>query len=228
MAFYFALLQRFYDSIGFSSEDTRFRELPPKDRAFYTTRAFDFEINSGLGWVEVVACNYRTDYDLSGHSRASKKDLTVMEGDAKVLPHVIELSLGVDRTLFLLLDKFFVHEQNRDVLRVSPRVSPYLAAVLPLISKPPFEDAARAIFDRLKLEDFAVFYDESGAIGRRYRRMDEIGTPYCVTVDPQTLEDHTVTLRQRDSMEQRRLKSDELVDVLHRLRDQMEPGTSTT
>ncbi len=227
IAYYFALLQRFYNAIGFSKEDTRFRELSAKDRAFYATSAFDFEINSGLGWVELVACNYRTDYDLSTHSKASKKDLMVMDGETKVLPHVIELSLGVDRTMFMLLDKFFRHEPNRDVLRLPPNVAPYLAAVFPLISKPPFESVAEKIYEDLKLQDFAVFYDDSGAIGRRYRRMDEVGTPFCVTVDPQTIDDQTVTLRQRDSMEQKRVKIGELAKELRRLRDQNVPGTIT-
>jgi glycyl-tRNA synthetase len=220
MAYYFGLLQKFYNAIGFSVWDTRFRELSPNDRAFYTTRAFDFEINSGLGWVEVVACNYRTDYDLSSHAKGSKKDLAIMDGEAKVLPHVIELSLGVDRTIFLLLEKFFVHEQNRDVLRLPPNVAPYLAAVFPLISKPQFEALAEEIYESLKQEDYGVFYDDSGAIGRRYRRMDEVGTPYCITIDPQSLEDRTVTVRQRDSMAQQRIKADELSRTLIEMRNQ--------
>ncbi|HZW56151.1 MAG TPA: glycine--tRNA ligase [Nitrososphaerales archaeon] len=219
ISYYFALLQEFYEAVGFKKENTRFRELSPSDRAFYTTSAFDFEVNTSLGWLELVACNYRTDYDLSGHARMSKKDLSVMDEDRKVLPHVIELSLGVDRSVFALLDSYYYHEQNRDTLRLSPRVAPYLAAVFPLISKPEFENKARAIFERLKKEDFASFYDDSGAIGRRYRRMDEIGTPYCITVDHQTLEDDTVTLRERDSMMQKRLKISELPGILNSLRD---------
>lgn len=226
MAYYFALLQRFYTSIGFATEDTRFRELSPNDRAFYTTKAFDFEIKSGTEWNEVVACNYRTDYDLSTHSKASKKDMTVMDGEKKVLPHVLELSLGVDRTLFLLLDRFFVHEKDRDVLRLPAKVAPYLAAVFPLVSKPPFESVAESIYEDLKNQEFRVFYDDSGAIGRRYRRMDEVGTPFCITVDSQSLEDKTVTIRQRDSMAQERVQANELALRLIALRDQSVPGTS--
>ena len=219
ISYYFALLQEFYEAVGFKIENTRFRELSSSDRAFYTSSAFDFEVNTSIGWLELVACNYRTDYDLSGHGRMSKNDLSVMDGDRKVLPHVIELSLGVDRSVFALLDSYYYHEQNRDVIRLSPRVAPYLAAVFPLISKPEFEKRARAIFERLKMEEFATFYDDSGAIGRRYRRMDEVGTPYCITVDHQTLEDDTVTLRERDSMAQRRVPATELPEILNRLRN---------
>ncbi len=224
MAYYFALLQRFYEAIGLSN--TRFRELSPSDRAFYTTSAFDFEVDSSLGWTELVACNYRTDYDLSNHSRVSKKDLSVMDGTEKVLPHVIELSLGIDRTLFILLDRYFVHETERDVLRLPANIAPYLGAVFPLISKPPFESKAMEIYERLKQEEFAIFYDDSGAIGRRYRRMDEVGTPYCITIDPQTLDDDTVTIRERDSMKQERIKVSEIASRLKSLRNQNVLGTS--
>jgi glycyl-tRNA synthetase len=227
MAYHFALLQRFYTAIGFPLQDTRFRELSAKDRAFYTSRAFDFEVNSSLGWIELVACNYRTDYDLSSHGKGSKQDLAIMDGEAKVLPHVVELSLGVDRTLFLLLDRYFVHETNRDVLRLMPNIAPYLAAVFPLISKPPFDTAAREIYEDLRGAGLSVFYDDSGAIGRRYRRMDEAGTPFCITVDPQTIQDNTVTLRKRDSMEQERVSSDQLQQRLYSLKYQSVPGAKS-
>lgn len=219
ITYYFALLQEFYEAVGFPKEATRFRELSAADRAFYTTSAFDFEVKTSIGWLELVACNYRTDYDLSGHGKMSKKDLSVMDADKKVLPHVVELSLGVDRSLFALMDRSFVHELERDVLRVSARIAPYLCAIFPLISKPEFESKAYGIYESLKIEEFSSFYDESGAIGRRYRRMDEVGTPYCITVDHQTLQDDTVTLRERDSMSQERIAIGELASRLRRLRD---------
>jgi glycyl-tRNA synthetase len=219
IVYYFALLQEFYEACGFPKAMTRFRELSPSDRAFYTTSAFDFEVNTSFGWLELVACNYRTDYDLRNHAKYSKKDLQVMDGDKKVLLHVVELSLGVDRSLFALLDFSYYHEQNRDVLRLLPNIAPYLAAVFPLISKPEFESKAAEIFEVLKLEDYNAFYDDSGAIGRRYRRMDEIGTPFCLTIDHQTLEDGTVTLRERDSMLQSRIPAAEIAERLRTLRD---------
>jgi glycyl-tRNA synthetase len=219
ISYYFALLQEFYEAVGFPKENTRFRELSASDRAFYTTSAFDFEVNTGLGWLELVACNYRTDYDLSNHAKWSKKDLSVMDGDQKVTPHVVELSLGVDRSIFSLLDLAFTHEPNRDVLRLSPRVSPHLCAVFPLISKPEFESKAESIYEILKQEEFSSSYDESGAIGRRYRRMDEIGTPFCLTVDHDTLKDDTVTLRERDSMKQDRVAISDVAEKLRKLRD---------
>ncbi len=219
IAYYFALLQEFYEAVGFPKESTRFRELSAADRAFYTTSAFDFEVKTSLGWLELVACNYRTDYDLSGHGKMSKKDLSVMDSEKKVLPHVVELSLGVDRSLFALIDRSFVHEPERDVLRVSPRVAPYLCAIFPLLSKPEFESKARKIYESLKVEDFSTFYDDSGNIGRRYRRMDEVGTPYCVTVDHQSLQDDTVTLRERDTMVQERIAVSQLASRLRGLRE---------
>lgn len=226
IAYYFALLQEFYETCGFRKEETRFRELSGSDRAFYTSSAFDFEVNTSIGWLELVACNYRTDYDLGGHSKFSRNDLSVMDQDKKVLPHVIELSLGVDRSLFALLDMSFRHEENRDVLRVPPNISPYLVGVFPLISKPDFENKAFAIYESLKKEEFNSFYDGSGAIGRRYRRMDEIGTPYCVTVDHDTLQSDTVTLRERDSMTQFRIKISDLATTLRDLRDKKQVGSN--
>jgi len=139
-----------------------------------------------------------------------------------VLPHVIELSLGVDRSVFALMDLSFVHEPNRDVLRIQPNMAPYLAAVFPLVSKPELESKAVALYNALKQEDYASFYDDSGAIGRRYRRMDEVGTPYCITVDHQSVEDDTATLRERDSMSQSRVKISELPEILRKLRDKRE------
>ncbi|MDA4129879.1 MAG: glycine--tRNA ligase [Thaumarchaeota archaeon] len=225
IAYYFALLQNFYEACGFPKEKTRFRELSAADRAFYTTSAFDFEVGTSLGWLELVACNYRTDYDLKNHSKYSKKDLEVMDDErGKVLPHVVELSLGVDRSLFSLLDLFFYHEPERDVLRLKPNIAPYLAAVFPLISKGEIESKAQSLYKGLKLEDFQTFFDDSGAIGRRYRRMDEIGTPYCITIDHQSLEDDTVTLRERDSMAQSRIKIPEIAGKLRVLRDRNEQG----
>ena len=224
ITYYFALLQEFYESCGFPKGETRFRELSASDRAFYTSSAFDFEVKTSIGWLELVACNYRTDYDLGGHSKYSKHDLSIMDRDKKVLPHVIELSLGVDRSLFALLDLRFLHEQNRDVLSVPPNMSPYLVGIFPLISKPDFEKKALMIYESLKNDEFNSFYDDSGAIGRRYRRMDEIGTPYCVTVDHDTLQSDTVTVRERDSMTQFRIKISDLSKTLRELRDKNHIG----
>ena len=219
MSYYFALLQEFYEKMGIKKEDSRFRQLSAVDRAFYTTSAFDFEVKTSIGWLELVACNYRTDYDLSNHGRVSGRDMSVMDMEQKVVPHVIELSIGVDRSIFTLLDKGYSKEPERDVLRFRANVAPYLAAIFPLVSKPDFESKALEIYEELKLEEFATFYDDSGAIGRRYRRMDQIGTPYCITIDHQTLTDGTVTLRERDSMSQSRKNSNELRETLRNLRD---------
>jgi glycyl-tRNA synthetase len=221
-SYYLALLQQFYESIGFPKEKTRFRELSPSDRAFYTTKAYDFEVMCSLGWLELVACNYRTDYDLSNHAKMSGKDLSIMDEKTKrkLIPHVIELSIGIDRTLFSLLDIALYRDEDREILRLDPKVAPYLSAVFPLISKPEFESLASKIFLDLKQEmGFATFYDDSGAIGRRYRRMDQVGTPYCITVDAQTLHDGTVTLRERDSMKQGRVPAGDIRRLLRSLKE---------
>jgi glycyl-tRNA synthetase len=219
VAYYFALLQRFYEAVGFKKVDTRFRQLSSSDRAFYAASAFDFEVRTSQGWTELVACNYRTDYDLTNHMRMSKRDLSILDAEKKIIPHVVELSLGVDRSLVFILESHYLHEGDRDVLNLPPSVSPYLVAVFPLISKPEFESKARAVYHHLKAEDFEVFYDDSGAIGRRYRRTDEVGVPYALTIDGQTLQDETVTLRERDSMLQRRHPIAEIAGILRSLRN---------
>lgn len=219
IAYYFALLQRFYEGMGILRKFTRFRELSPSDKAFYAHSAFDFEVMTSIGWLELVACNYRTDYDLTSHSKMSKQDLSIIDYDKKVVPHVVELSLGVDRSLLSLLDQNYYHENQREIMRLRPNMAPYLAAVFPLMSKPELEGKALSIYEELKNEEFSTFFDDSGNIGRRYRRMDEIGTPYCITVDYQSLKDETATLRERDSMRQERIKIAEVASTLRRLRD---------
>jgi len=159
----------------------------------------------------------RTDFDLRQHQELSGEDLTYFDQaeNRRYLPHVIEPTFGVDRTcLVLLLDAYDEEEtvdvngkpDTRVVLRLHPRVAPYKAAVLPLMKKPELAELARRLYDRLDEEVGAlVDYDETGNIGKRYRRQDEIGTPYCFTVDYDSLEDHSVTVRDRDDMSQQRL-----------------------
>ncbi|MDW8084128.1 MAG: glycine--tRNA ligase [Candidatus Caldarchaeum sp.] len=204
VAYYLWLIQDFYTRLGVPLDRIRFRKLGDDERAFYAAEAWDLEVLTSTGWVELVACNNRTDYDLSGHSRISGTDLRIVEDNVSFIPHVFELSMGVDRSILALLELGYQTENERNVLRLHPALAPITAAVFPLVDRQELRSVARKIYEDL-LMDYDVFYDESGSIGRRYRRQDEIGTPYCITVDYRTLEDQTVTVRDRDTMAQERI-----------------------
>lgn len=209
IAYYLALLQQFYEKTGIDMQRSRFRKLGEDEKAFYAEVAYDFEVKTSIGWVELVACNHRSDFDLKRHSKVSGQDFTVQDDDEKVLPHIFELSMGVDRSIYCIMEHTFVREKERDVLKLKPYLAPLQLAIFPLVTKDGLPEVARKLHSSLK-KDFDTFYDESGSIGRRYRRMDEVGTPICVTVDYQTLEDQTVTLRDRDTMKQVRVKMEEV------------------
>lgn len=234
IAYYLALLQNFYESCGIT--DVRFREVGKDERAFYAKETWDFEVNTSVGWIECVACNYRTGHDLGAHAKGSKQKMEVMDAQAeqssagprgtcsalgvgKVLPHVFELSMGVDRSLYCILEQAFKEEKvkgdKRTVLKISPKLAPYFAAVFPLVSKDKLPAMAKKIKDTLSC-CYNIFYDERGSIGKRYRRMDEIGTPFCITIDHQTLKDKTVTVRDRDTMKQKRIKINKLHDFFYK------------
>ncbi|PUA33061.1 MAG: glycine--tRNA ligase [Candidatus Terraquivivens tikiterensis] len=213
VAYYLALIQRFYQVVGIDMERFRLRQLSDEERAFYAKEAWDVEVLTSIGWIELVACNNRTDYDLSGHSRVSGQDLSVYDDGEKIIPHVFELSMGVDRSLFCILEHSYAKEGDRTVLKLPPTLAPVQVAVFPLVTKDGLDKKAREVYEALKL-DFDAVYDESGSIGRRYRRQDEIGTPFCVTVDYQTMEDETVTVRERDTMAQERVPIKELKKYL--------------
>ncbi len=213
IAYYLSILCEFYEKTGIDMNQTRFRKLSDQEKAFYATIAFDFEVKTSLGWLELVACNYRSDYDLSQHSKISREKMEIMDPvtNEKILPHVFELSLGVDRSIYSILEHSFAedHENKRVVLKLKPYLAPILGAILPLVKKPELEEIAKNIYCNLK-KDFDMYYDGSGSIGRRYRRLEEIGVPFAITVDYDTLKDSTVTIRYRDTMEQRRIKIKDL------------------
>ena len=217
VAYYLGMLAEFYQKTGIDMERSRFRRLGDKEKAFYAEAAFDFEVETTTGWLELVACNYRSDYDLGCHARKSKEKFEVMDGDQKVLPHVFEISMGIDRSLYTILEHSLRddRENERTVLSIVPYLAPVHVGVLSLVKKGGLREKTDEVFDSLKTKVDA-FLDHSGAIGRRYRRLDEIGVPYALTVDHQTLEDGTVTIRERDSMEQRRIR---LADVTGEITD---------
>ncbi|HEX6379504.1 MAG TPA: glycine--tRNA ligase, partial [Nitrososphaeraceae archaeon] len=178
VAYYMSLLTMFYSKTGINMERTRFRQLSDDEKAFYATTAFDFEVETSNGWLELVACNYRSDYDLSKHSAISKQNLNVIDpsDNTKVLPHIFELSMGIDRSIYSILEHSYYEdlESKRVVLKLVPQIAPVLVGIFPLVTKDGLREKAQGIHSELKL-DYSVFYDESGSIGRRYRRLEEIG-----------------------------------------------------
>lgn len=197
-----------YVALGMDKGKLRFREHTPDERAHYAKAAEDIEYEAPFGWSEFEGIHHRGDWDLSRHK------LTYFDEEAskEYTPWVIETSGGVDRsTLFFLLDAY--HEDGeRVILKLHPKLAPYKVAVFPLVSnKPEIVEKAKLIYDELRLRLSAVAWDDRGNIGKRYYAQDEIGTPWCVTVDYQTLEDNTVTVRDRDSAKQERVKVEKLV-----------------
>ena len=217
VAYYLGILTEFYEKTGIDMSKSRFRKLGNKEKAFYAEVAFDFEVETTIGWLELVACNYRSDYDLSSHATKSKEKFEVMDGDQKVLPHVFEISMGIDRSLYTILEHSLKEdkEYERTILSIKPYLSPIHVGVLSLVKKDGLKEKTDEIYLNIKRK-YDAFLDHSGAIGRRYRRLDEVGSPFAITIDHQTLDDETVTLRQRDSMEQNRIKVSELDSILNK------------
>jgi len=209
IAHYLALISEFYEAAGIAHENLRFRILSQEDRAFYSQAAFDLEVKLSMGWVELVACNYRGDYDLGRHAKVSGTDFRVDDEGEKVLPHVFELSMGLDRTLYSVIESSMRKEGKRSLLVLKPYLAPIQACVFPLVNKDGLQEEAAKVYSDL-CESFDVFYDESGSIGRRYARADEVGVPVCITLDYDTLKDNTVTVRNRDTTQQERVPISEL------------------
>lgn len=191
-------------------------EVSEEDRAFYSKRTIDFYFDFPFGREELYGLAYRTDYDLVNHANASGAELSYFDqrSKEKIVPHVIEPTFGVDRTILALLVSAFFEEPDKDdvrtVLKFKPEIAPYKAAVFPLLAnKPELVERARQIYGSLK-SSYMISWDDIGNIGKRYRRQDEIGTPFCITVDFETLENGTVTVRDRDTMQQERVQDTEL------------------
>jgi len=210
----------FYKKLYRKHDNLRFYEHPKEKLVFYAKKAFDVEYLAPWGWAENEGIHWRADYDLTQHSKFSGKDLSYVDPQTgeKYIPNIVETSGGVDRTfLFLLLDSYeeetLENGEIRTVLKINPEIAAYKAAVFPLVSnKEDIVSKAREIFEKLS-DTKKVVWDARGNIGKRYRYQDEIGTPYCITVDYQTLEDNTVTVRDRDTMKQERVKIEDLANL---------------
>ncbi len=196
-----------YKRLGLQDNKLRFHEHGPNDLAHYAKKAYDIEYEFPFGWQEIEGIHNRTDFDLSRHMEYSGKDLRYFDDQTKerFVPYIIETSAGCDRILLTCLIDAYDEEEDRVVLRLAPAIAPFKVAVFPLVKRDGMPELAKKITDDLR-GDYRVFYDESGSIGRRYRRQDEAGTPFCVTIDGETLENNTVTIRERDSMEQIRME----------------------
>ena len=210
---------QWYQDLGINPDKLRWHEHGPDELAHYAKAAFDIEYQFPFGWDELEGVHNRTDFDIGRHIEATGKDMSYRDDriPEKFIPFIIETSAGCDRTLLTLLvdayDEVEIKGEKRVFLRLSPKVAPIKVAVFPLVKKDGMPEFAEKVYQELK-KRFKTFYDISGAIGRRYARMDEAGCPFCVTVDGQTLEDETMTVRDRDSMEQTRMKLPELVTFL--------------
>ncbi|HKV89755.1 MAG TPA: glycine--tRNA ligase, partial [Thermoplasmata archaeon] len=214
-AYHLAHTYRFFrDILGLPAEKVRLWEKSDRERAFYNRIQFDVEVlvESLGGFREVGAVHYRGDYDLTRHSEGSKQDLSVArpEGGGRLVPHVLELTFGVDRAIWAIADAGVGTEGDRTLWRLPAPLAPATVGVFPLIRKA-HSLYASELADRLTGEGIRVDFDTAGTIGKRYARADEAGTPFCVTVDGDTMKEGVVTVRHRDSMEQDRVKTSELV-----------------
>ncbi len=214
------------DFVGIDMNKVHEIEIPKEDLAHYSKRTIDFEFEYPFGQKELFGLAYRTDFDLQAHSKGSGEDLVyVNEDGTKTTPHVIEPSFGVDRAMLAVLLSAYKEEGEgediRTILKFSPNIAPVLCAVSPLLkNKPELTNKAEEIFGKLKSEFGRVMYDDNGNIGKRYRRQDEIGTPYCIVIDFDTLGEggeglkDTVTVRDRDTGTQERIHENKLVEYI--------------
>ena len=204
-----------YRGLGVREENLRFHEHGPGELAHYAKAAVDVEYQFPFGWKELEGIHNRTDFDLKRHQEHCGKNLEYFDDQSreKFIPYVVETASGCDRSfLVLLVDAYREEEiegEKRTVLKLDPRIAPFKAAIFPLVKRDGMPELAHEVCDDLRTA-FPVFYDESGAVGRRYRRQDEAGTPFCVTIDSQTLEDRSATVRDRDTMQQERVALDKL------------------
>ena len=221
-----AARMEWHQSLGIRAEKLRFHEHASDELAHYAKKAFDIEYEFPFGWQEFEGIHNRTDFDLKRHQEFSGKDMSYFDDESKerYIPYVIEPSGGVDRAALAFLCEAYTEDeapddkgklQKRTVMKLHPRIAPIKVAVFPLVKKDGMPEIASRVYGELK-QHFAAFYDEKGAVGRRYRRQDEVGTPFCITVDGQTLDDATVTVRDRDSLEQWRVKANDCVEEIRK------------
>ena len=208
-----------HKSMGIRPDNLRIAPHPKDKLAHYARAAADIQYKYPIGWQEVEGIHNRSDFDLSQHQEYSGKKMEYFDQklQKRYIPYVVETSVGLDRTVLMVLCDAYREEEvdgdSRTVLKLHPKLAPTKVGIFPLIKKEPLQELARKIETDLK-EEYTVLYDESGSIGKRYRRQDEAGTPFCVTVDFDGLDDNTVTIRYRDDMKQDRVSADKITDVI--------------
>jgi glycyl-tRNA synthetase len=207
---------KWYQRLGINAAKLSFHEHGPDELAHYAKKAVDIQYEFPFGPQEIEGIHNRTDFDLGRHQDYSGKDLRYFDdvNQERYIPYIIETSIGCDRTLLTVLIDAYEEEPERVVLRLAPSIAPIKTAVFPLVKRDGMPEIAMKICDSLRGE-YRVFYDESGSVGRRYRRQDEAGTPFCLTVDSQTLDDNTITVRYRDTMQQERITIDQIRSFLN-------------
>ena len=219
-AYWLALEFKWFVDLGANPDNFRLRQHTKEELSHYSTDTWDLEYNFPFGWKELEGIADRGDYDLSQHEKFSKKDLKIFDENSKekLLPQVIcEPSLGVERAFLVFMLDSYYYDKERDniVLKLNPKLAPLKAAIFPIIKKPEFEKISEEIFEDLSHE-FNVIHDKSGSIGRRYSRNDEIGTPFCITVDADSLKNKDVTVRDRDTTKQVRIKIKKLKEAIRK------------
>jgi len=206
--------------LGFPKETIRFRQHSPTEMAHYADDAWDLEINTKqYGWVEICGIHDRTNYDLKRHGSYSNQNFKIPMGtdtNLKEIPQILEIAFGPDRIIYTLLETTFNVEDERIILKLNPQLAPNLVAVFPLVrNKEKIVTLAKKVHKQILDNRNTSFFDSSGSIGKRYRRQDELGTPYCITIDYDSLDDNTVTLRFRDTMDQKRVSISEILKIIN-------------
>ena len=205
------------ETLGINEKNIRFHEHVEGELAHYAKEAWDIEYNFPFGWSEVEGIHNRTDFDLARHEDYSGKNLKYFDqvANKRYLPYIIETSAGLNRMMLAVLSDAYWEdtENNRTVMKLHPKIAPIKAVICPLVKKAGLPEKARAIVDILR-PNFNILFDQQGSIGKRYYRQDEAGTPYGITVDHQTMEDNTVTLRHRDTQKQDRIAIDDILNII--------------
>jgi len=221
MAYFLAKEFFWYQQLGIPKDALRFRHMSEVETPHYSKGNFDMEIKFDFGWKEVVGNAYRTDFDLSTHMKQSGEDFSVVDDGEKIVSNVIEPSFGLDRTIYAIL--LYCYREGKDRgwewFQFPPKIAPYVAGIFPLMNKDGLQEKAREVYNQLK-ECYNVFYDDSGSIGKRYARADEIGVLAAITCDYETLKDNTITIRDRNTTKQVRVKIGDLTNVIWKLLNQ--------
>lgn len=219
IAYFLGRSLQLFQAMGIDPKKLRLRQHKDDERAFYSTDTWDVEfLSEDFSRVELVGISDRGDYDLKAHEKLSGESMSVTYDNKKFIPHVVEVAYGIDRPFYSVLESCYQEDKERSYFKFPPRVAPYLSGVFPLVNKDNLPEKAREVRELLRKERIYFFYDSAGSIGKRYARADEIGIPFCLTIDYDTLKDNTVTVRNRDDKKQIRVKIPELSNYLSQAR----------